>query len=284
MSESAHSNEPKSNSTNHDLDTLRNILLRDDRLVLQELQQILNEKTLLSERVSPIISDHLEYMKTHFPIEFRKEVEKIFDVKIEASQDALLNVIYPKLGEMIRKYISYAINELRASIESQVKSTFDTKTFKRKFRAWWNGVSESDLIMAEMQKPELQEVHIIEAHSGILMGSASATPTLDREAVAGMLTAIKAFAEDAFQQENAELNAIQYGQYQLYIKHIHSYYIVLALSGSTTEADREKYEELMLAFTRINALKLVKSLEHDAKDEVSVLLHNFYFDEKSNKL
>lgn len=278
MSELKHSIQTQSaEQTNLDLETLRNILLRDDRVVLHELKQILQEKELLSERVSPIIADHLQYLKDNFPQEFKREVEQIFDVKIEASQDALLNVIYPKLGEMIRKYISYSINELRASIESQVRSTFDTKTFKRKFKAWWIGVSESDLIMAEMQKPELQEVHIIEMHSGILMGSASLLPTLDRDAVAGMLTAIKAFAEDAFQQEGVELSAIQYGQYQLYIKQIHSYFIVLALSGSTTETDRDKYEGMMLAFTRLHAQKLNMALSHDMKEEVSALLQAFYF-------
>lgn len=267
----------------HELQTLREILLRDERKKIETLQQILEERNLLSQRVSPIVQEHLQFMKDNFPAEFKVAVEDIFDQRIKASQEDLLNVIYPTLGAMIRKYIAHSIQQLRESIEKQVRQTLDWNLVKRRFKAWWTGIPEADILLADSQKPTLQEVHIIETHSGILLGSASLTPTLDREAVAGMLTAIKAFAEDAFQREHAQLDGIQYGEYQLIIKQVYSYYVAMAVSGSLTQSDRDHFEELLLQFTTTEAKTLTKATHQDMKEQVSALLYHFFFVDHTTK-
>ena len=61
------------------------------------------------------------------------------------------------------------------------------------------GGSDAETVLAALDKPILEEIFIIQRDSGLMLGNASMSPTVNREAVAGMLTAIKSFVEDAFE-------------------------------------------------------------------------------------
>ena len=55
---------------------------------------------------------------------------------------------------------------------------------------------------------------------------------IDKDMIAGMLTAIKSFVEDAFAKEEQSLELIQYEFYNIYIQNLASYYIATVISGS----------------------------------------------------
>ena len=85
---------------------LREILLKEDRSALMEVQRILDERDLLENRINPIIEDHLTYLKQNFPQEFKQVVNKQIEQKLKDSQQEIIDVIYPVLGKMITKYIN----------------------------------------------------------------------------------------------------------------------------------------------------------------------------------
>ncbi|MEN8816984.1 MAG: hypothetical protein ABF274_08970 [Nonlabens sp.] len=49
-----------------------------------------------------------------------------------------------------------------------------------------------------------------------------------------MLTAIKAFVEDAFKEKQHNLQSIEYDLYEIYLHSFHKYYIASAVSGTFT--------------------------------------------------
>ena len=55
---------------------LKEILLREDRSALEELQRTLNEKQLLAEKINPIVEDHLTFLRQNFPKEYAKIVNQ----------------------------------------------------------------------------------------------------------------------------------------------------------------------------------------------------------------
>ena len=87
------------------LQQLQEILLKKDRQSLDNLHETLNSKELLSEKISPIIEEHLDFLVKNFPKEFHDKINKIVEVKIHESQEDIINLISPKLGKMIQKYI-----------------------------------------------------------------------------------------------------------------------------------------------------------------------------------
>ena len=212
---------------------LKDILLAEDREELQRLRKVLEERSQLSEKVSPIIEEHLDFMKKNFPVEFELAVDKIFDRKLEASKEELLEVIYPTLGQMIKKYVQHQIQLLKESIEEQIKNTFQKGIIGRIRYALFGVKAEqmSEEILSNLDGPQIEEIFVIEHNSGILLGSASRQNTVDLDMIAGMLTAIRSFVEDAFQRGEQQLESIRYETFTIILENFHTYYIAAAVSG-----------------------------------------------------
>ena len=255
---------------------LKEILLREDRVALQELQESIEDPFLLSEKVLPIIEQRLDFFKQHFPKEFKVAVEQIVDKKLAESQDEILNVIYPVLGKMIRKYITHQFQMLRDNIDQQVRSAFSTKGLLGRIRAAIFGIDNTDVILSNLDQLIIEEVYVIQRDSGLLMGAASAQETVDRDVIAGMLTAIKSFVEDAFKREREDLEMIEYGNYKIFIQNFHSYYVAVALSGSLSTADRDELSSRLLDFAE-KELSDRQELDENNFTYISDHLRRYFF-------
>ncbi len=227
------------------IEQIRDILLRKDRPALQQLEDILNSPGEMARRVLPIIEEQLEEFEAHFPKAYRQAVEKLIERKLKQSQDELLDLLYPIMGKMIRKYIAQQLQALRESVEQQVRQSFLGRLRARLF-----GVRESDMIISMAAESQVEEAYVVEQHSGLLIGSASLHPTIDKELIAGMLTAIKSFVVDAFQQGDAELEMVNYGHYQILIQDFYTFYIALAIKGALTAQEKEKLSDQMMEFAK----------------------------------
>ena len=167
-------------------------------------------------------------------------------------QDELINIIYPRLGQMIRKYITNEFRLLRERIDQQIKRSPFSFLYRNRFKS-------TDEIIADLHPFTVEEVYVISHDSGLLIGSASTALTVDKDMIAGMLTAIKAFVEDAFQRTDEELRGIQYGSYEIMVHNFFNYYIALALSGTISEVERNLLAERILEFAS-------KELQYDLQE------------------
>lgn len=225
---------------------LRDILLHDDREDIENLRKALNDPDFLNQRVGPLIEERLALWKKHFPKEFQQAVDKIFDEKIKTSQDEIVNLLYPKLGLLIRKFISNEIQALRDSIERQMRSSFVGR-----IRASFAGVSPADIAIADSQSTELQitTVFVIDNLSGLTIVSAGSS-IIDSQVLSGMLTAIKMFMEDAFQREAEEVELIEYSHYQIHIHNFPGFYMAAVANGLLNAHQRNQLTAAMLEFAR----------------------------------
>ncbi len=219
---------------------LKDILLRDDRSTLLELQRTLNERALLEEKINPILEDHIEFLRKNFPSEYAKIVNRMVEQKIKSSQAEIVDAIYPVLGTMITKFINFKFQELKDSIDAQITGLKQQYNPVFWLRNRFSGVKDSDVILANIDTAVLEEIFVIERHSGLLIGNATLYPSVDRDVVAGMLTAIKSFVEDAFQRDNEDLEMIQYGTYKIVVENFPSYYFAAAIKGSISNAEAGK--------------------------------------------
>jgi hypothetical protein len=80
------------------------------------------------------------------------------------------------------------------------------------------------------------------------MGNFSKSETIDRDLVAGMLTAIKSFVEDAFSKKRQDLDMIEYGTYKIFIQSFHLYYIPIILDGSISTSEKQTLSAKLLDF------------------------------------
>jgi hypothetical protein len=255
---------------------LRDILLRDDRETLTAVKKVLDDKALLADRISPIVEEHLENMRQNFPQEYEQLVNKMIEQKLKSSQKEIVEVIYPVLGQMITKFISLQFQMLKESIDKQVKTTFSTKTIMDKIKYRIFGVKTADIIIASADVPFVEEIFVIQKNSGLLLGSAALYPTENRDAVAGMLTAIKDFVEDAFEKDKEDLETINYGTYRVMLYSFPTYYFAMALSGSLSTSESEKFRASVFQFAEKTPELRSDDVDSDIQTRISERLENVF--------
>jgi hypothetical protein len=230
------------------LHQLKHILLKDDRQSIERLQETMDDPVLLSEKVGPIIEQRLAFFKENFPREYQVTINRIIESKLKASQEEILNVIYPVMGKMIKKYVNHQIQMVKDSIDESIKNTFSRKGFLWRLRTSLFGMKASDQVIHDLKDYKMEEIYVIQRNSGLLYGSASTENTIDQDVIAGMLTAIKSFVEDAFKREREDLEMIQYGTYKILLQNFFSYYIAIAISGTFSSSEQEELSNELLDF------------------------------------
>jgi len=262
------------------LELLKEILLTEEREFeksitkkLETLNVVINQKSQLSEKVDPIIDDKLKEFVNDIPDRLGPTITQTLKEEIKNSQDAVVDALYPIMGKMIKKYIQSEMEVLSEKINSQLQSSFSMVYWKRKFKAMFSGVSEEDIIMSELVKPEIQQIFVIEKNSGLLSGSYSKKETIDQDMISGMLTAIKSFVEDAFNAGEQNLESIEYETYNIHVQNFHFYYIAVIISGAYNNSYKSMLENQLLDFSE-NTMK-----NRVDNEQLSIELENYFKDE-----
>lgn len=262
------------------LELLKDILLTEEREFeksvvkkLETLNVVINHKVNLSKKVDPIIDDKLKQFVREIPETLGPTITEALKEEIKNSQDAVVEALYPIMGKMIKKYIQNEMKVLSEKINSQMKSSFSGATWKRKFRSIFSGVSEEEIILSDLVKPEIQQIFIIEKDSGLLSASFTKTETIDKDMISGMLTAIKSFVEDAFTAGKQNLESIEYETYNIHVQNFHFYYIAVIISGAYNNTYKNMLENKLLDFSE----HIVK--DHIAEENLSAELKKYFKDE-----
>lgn len=259
---------------------LQDILLKKDRQSLENLQHTLDDKELLSAKVSPIIEEHLAFMKQNFPKEFQNSVEKIIDDKLGNSQEVIMNLLYPKLGKMIQKYIGQQFQQLKESIDAQMAATLNKGPLGW-VRRTVLGIKVSDEILSEVDRPIIEQILIVQRDSGLLLGSATKNEKIHEDLVAGMLTAIKSFAEDAFERGEADLEMIQYDRYRIFLQNFPSYYFAVILGGSMSALQKETLSNDLMTFAEQEMNAPITEVNTELSSSLKAKLEEYFFTEIS---
>ncbi|MGF1935229.1 MAG: OmpA family protein [Nostoc sp. ChiQUE02] len=155
--------------------------------------------------------------------------------QIEIEQNIVVDALYPIIGSTIAKYM---VETIRA-INRQVEDTLSVEGIKRKIRAKLQGVSEAELILKEALPFKIQAIFLIHKTSGLVISDIqhSDVEQLEAEMVAGMLTAIRSFANDCINQSGSitELDAIEYGTSKIILEVAGYCYLAIVVRGEPSK-------------------------------------------------
>jgi outer membrane protein OmpA-like peptidoglycan-associated protein len=173
------------------------------------------------------IADTPEEMSTAIAPAIGKALKK----QIEIEQDSIIDALYPIIGGTISKYLAETVR----AINRQVEDTFSVDGIKRKIRAKMQGVSEAELILKEAMPFTVQAVFLIQKMSGLVIADIQRTDSqrLESDMIAGMLTAIRSFANDCIVQSSgvSELNEIDYGASKILLEVAGHCYLAIVVCG-----------------------------------------------------
>ncbi len=258
------------------LKVLKEILLTEEREfdkdLLLKIERLANEQNQLSERVSPLMEERLQEFIEDIPKTLGPAITQTLKAEIKKSQDAVAEALYPIMGKMIKKYVQAEIKKLNDNINSKLKSSFSFSSPFRRSRKKTNAAR----LLKEEYKGFVENVMVIEKGSGILTANYAKTQNIDEDMMAGMLTAIKSFAEDAFAKANLELERIDYELYTIHLQNFSNYYIAVVISGIYDDEFKDKLEDVLLDFAQFVLNK--EDLEN--KENFTLKLKEYFTDER----
>ncbi|BAU66879.1 hypothetical protein STA3757_42850 [Stanieria sp. NIES-3757] len=170
------------------------------------------------------------------------EMGRAIKSQIELEKDAMVDALYPVIGNTISKYMVEVIK----SINEKVENTLSLDGIKRKIRAKLRGVSEAELILSEAIDCQIQAIFLIHKASGLIIREIQPHTEyhLEADLVAGMLTAIRSFANDCMASDS-ELDLIDYGNFQIAIEVAGYCYLAIVIKGNPSKQYREKIRNIL---------------------------------------
>ena len=146
-------------------DKLREILLEKDWEEREELAQKLvdlddqlNSRNRLEEKIQPIFDDERKNLRDKFPELFGPQITATISKQIRESQDEVVEALYPILGRMIKKYITSEIEKLSEKIDEQMKLAFSWEGWKMRIKAWISGTPQQSMMISKLIAPKIEEI------------------------------------------------------------------------------------------------------------------------------
>lgn len=184
-------------------------------------ERSLQDKTAMSQAFSSLLPEAISHHIQQSPDEIANAIGptmgRAIKEQIRLERDSMVDALYPVIGNTIAKYMGEVIH----TINDKVEKTLSMKGFQRKIRSKIQGVSEAELIMQESLPFQVSAVFLIHKNSGLIIAEAQQTgeERLESDMVAGMLTAIRSFANDCFSNaKNAELSEIEYDCFKIILE------------------------------------------------------------------
>ncbi|MEH2042856.1 OmpA family protein [Nostoc sp.] len=197
------------------------------------------DKVSMSEAIAPVIPLAITQQIIIAPEEVSEAIApamgRAIKKQIEIEQNIVVDALYPIIGSTIAKYMAETIR----AINRQVEETLSVEGIKRKIRSKLQGVSEAELILKEALPFTIQAIFLIHKASGLVISDIqhSDVEQLEAEMVAGMLTAIRSFANDCINQSGSitELDAIEYGTSKIILEVAGYCYLAIVVRGEPSK-------------------------------------------------
>lgn len=168
------------------------------------------------------------------------EMGKAIKAQIHLERDAMVDALYPVIGNTISKYMIEVVREINAKVENALS----IEGVRRKVRARMQGVSEAELILRESMTFNIEAIFLIHKNSGLIIAETQKPreERLESELIAGMLTAIRSFANDCVSPSGhtSELHEIEYGNLQIILEVAGYCYLAVVVEGDPSKSFIDK--------------------------------------------
>ncbi|MBV6624990.1 MAG: BON domain-containing protein [Rivularia sp. (in: Bacteria)] len=230
--------------------------------------------TALAAAIPVAIAEQITLNSEEFAEAIAPAMGQAIQKQIELEKDKIVDALYPVIGNTISKYMGETIQ----AINEQIENTLSVEGIKRKIRAKLQGVSEAELIVKESISFTPQAIFLIHKTSGLVICDIqpSDSERLESDMIAGMLTAIRSFANDCMIQSGnvSELDEIDYGNFKIILEVAGYCYLAIIVKG---EAPKKFIAQMRQVLGNIitNYGKTIEQFEGDLEtipNEINTLL------------
>lgn len=210
-----------------DLERLRELLLGDELRELDaaraRIAAIEGTQGSLSRRLPPALEEASAGADApRVARALAMPVASALATAVRDNRQGLVDALFPVIGPLIRKSIAEALRNLVADLNGAIESSFTPRGLKWRLEAWRAGVPYAQIVLKHRLAYEIDHVFLIERESGLVLHheSAPGLPGLDKDAIAGMLTALGDFVGDSVGGGDADaLESVRVGEHLVWLLH-----------------------------------------------------------------
>jgi len=272
-------------STNASYEKLKSLLLEEEwetqdsiREDLRQIRALLKEENFKNQ-VSPIIQEHLLELQKKFPKEYGPIIRDTVAQQVKESKEEMAQALYPIIGLMITKFIAEETKKLLEAMENRFKGNKFVKkitSFLRDSSLKFPSLHKVPVLKKYLKKEEeslpfsFNEIFVIQKGSGFILASSSNVDSeVNKDMLAGMLTAIKAFSEDAIGKSSENLSTIEYDSFTILLSEFYGYYIATVIEGIITQHFKIQFKDKLLYFAKENLSDIHKRNDQLSEQELS---------------
>jgi outer membrane protein OmpA-like peptidoglycan-associated protein len=213
------------------------------------------ERTATNERLTASVADIIDAalvkaeVDRHEPLAraIAPLVVRTVRTEITNSQDVLVEALYPMTGRMVKAYVASAMKDLVADINRRL----DSSPVMLRLRSLTTGHSVGELVLAESQRLDVEELFLIRRGTGELIDH---WPTTARDGdsgrdqvISGILTAINDFASEAFKGDGSSLRKVDLEGSQVYLRASPEHLLAVRCAGTAPRAVEDVIDDEFLA-------------------------------------
>lgn len=149
-----------------------------------------------------------------------------------------VSVLFPVIGPIIRRAIADAFASLVRNLNRTLEHSLSWRSWRWRWESWRTGVPFAQVVLKHTLAYRIEHLLWVEEGSGLLLAHAtnSDAEIADRDAIAGMLTAISDFVRDAVLQRGEEaLDRVEMGAFSVRLLRTPMAYLAVVVRGEPAQ-------------------------------------------------
>jgi len=206
------------------LKELRQILTGYDSHDLERLNKLIQDPETFSEEIRLLLPLSIRKMVENGDVslqDIQPLMEEALKESIQKNPKTLANILFPVMMPAIRKAVSEDIKQMLDSINTGLEHGFSPSRIIWRLQSVFSDKTYTEIVLSHAYIYQVKQVFLIHKSTGLLLAQVNnkdETDNAEADMVSGMLTAIKDFVQDSFQQENSELDSITLGDFNIWIE------------------------------------------------------------------
>lgn len=229
-------------------DRLRELIVGEEIKDIEKLKERLDDQHAFSKDVSKVLPEAFK-RATEQSDQISKSmvptIERTIFKSVAKDPRPMADALFPIIGPAIRKSIGEALKALLQNLNRTLENSLSFRSIKWRFEAMISRRSYAEIIVAKSLIYRVREVFLIHREQGILLNHlhADTIKVADGDMVSGMLTAIRDFVADSFNDsKEGGLDTIQVGELTVWIEQGPKAILAGVIDGQPPETLRNDFK------------------------------------------
>ncbi|MFN3266388.1 MAG: hypothetical protein ACK41E_06050 [Deinococcales bacterium] len=220
--------------TDASFDVLREILLKEDRQRLDQVEFRLDDTETRVAELAAVLSEamNLASKEPRFARVLAPTIEKSLYQSVRANPEGIADALFPVLMPTIRRVVLSLLERTFENFNRVLDVSVSPRSFAWRLESWRTGKPFAEIVLYHTVQYRVEQVLLIHRDTGLLLAQAGVNPSAEADLVGAMLTAIQDFARDSFQMGNETIRTFQIGDLTVLVETAPHATIAAAVRGT----------------------------------------------------